>query len=661
MKDLDKFKNEMNLSGQNVYVGHRYVPKIMGDWDNSQIYEPLSIVQYQGNSFTSRQYVPSGVELNNEEFWASTGNYNAQVEHYRQEVTNVNNEVVNARNGEANLKDRLDKEQQEVNTQLAQITVFPENFKETTDMDDTQSILRAINYCVDNGHGTVSITKTYNISDSILIPDYITLKGNGNAKLNYTLSDDKNIILLSTHSIFKDIDVVVPPMFKGVGILITSRNIDKRALHEFENIYLTKTGYDSNETNAIGIKYLGDGDDKHPTGWTGFWGGVGRNIQVNNFPIVFEMETKNKGWVNGVTLDHIIAQNFIHFMKTKDDGTGQGIDVNRFSNIYGQVNSITRDIFVDEVSTNYYEKFHFFDLRANPQAGLGFARNLNNPMTLRSSNYQLISPELNKDRGYTKIARFGKILNSSDYIILAIKGNRLQIDSEIMIHGISANRIQVSRRHYGSNKLTKDKLKFYLEPIGNGSFDLYYKVFDVKNDSNIHIISRSRDVVSSDLYEWYDNLSLEAFEAQSDIERSSISVPTSSYRISEIVSTSSESKKEMTFGERLTASDLITPNESHSQFTIDEGGVYLIMSEIHFEHNPNGTRSIYFNKNGEDFQASSRVPAEKVTNVETVLTAHKVMVIESGDSVGVNVLQNSDSTLSVRWESSLTIIKIGDM
>ena len=86
MKDLDKFKNEMNLSGQNVYVGHRYVPKILGEWDNTNIYEPLSIVQYQGASYTSRQYVPVGVEITNEEYWAVTGNYNAQVEQYRQEV-----------------------------------------------------------------------------------------------------------------------------------------------------------------------------------------------------------------------------------------------------------------------------------------------------------------------------------------------------------------------------------------------------------------------------------------------------------------------------------------------------------------------------------------------------------------------------------------------
>src|SRR5699024_2943233 len=98
MQDLDKFKNEMNLSGQNVYVGHRYKPKMFGEWDKTKLYEPLSIVQYQGNSFTSRQYVPVGIEITNEEFWASTGNYNAQVEQYRQDVVNLGNDINNFNN-----------------------------------------------------------------------------------------------------------------------------------------------------------------------------------------------------------------------------------------------------------------------------------------------------------------------------------------------------------------------------------------------------------------------------------------------------------------------------------------------------------------------------------------------------------------------------------
>ena len=74
------------------YIGSRYVP-IFGRkdedsiiWDNTKPYEPLTVVLYQGNSFTSRQYVPIGIDITNETFWAQTGNYNAQVEQYRQEV-----------------------------------------------------------------------------------------------------------------------------------------------------------------------------------------------------------------------------------------------------------------------------------------------------------------------------------------------------------------------------------------------------------------------------------------------------------------------------------------------------------------------------------------------------------------------------------------------
>lgn len=75
--------------GTRQYIGARYVP-LFGRkdetsiaWDNSAPYEPLTVVLYQGNSFTSRQYVPAGVEITNEEFWAETGNYNAQIEEYR--------------------------------------------------------------------------------------------------------------------------------------------------------------------------------------------------------------------------------------------------------------------------------------------------------------------------------------------------------------------------------------------------------------------------------------------------------------------------------------------------------------------------------------------------------------------------------------------------
>ena len=79
------------------YIGARYVP-IFGrkdetscEWDNTAPYEPLTIVLYEGNSYTSRQFVPTGVSITNESYWANTGNYNAQVEAYRQEVFGLMN------------------------------------------------------------------------------------------------------------------------------------------------------------------------------------------------------------------------------------------------------------------------------------------------------------------------------------------------------------------------------------------------------------------------------------------------------------------------------------------------------------------------------------------------------------------------------------------
>lgn len=84
-----------NVTGKRQYIGARYVP-IFGRkdedtiiWDNSAPYEPLTIVLYQGNSYTSRTYVPEGVEITNTYFWANTGNYNAQVESYRRETAQM--------------------------------------------------------------------------------------------------------------------------------------------------------------------------------------------------------------------------------------------------------------------------------------------------------------------------------------------------------------------------------------------------------------------------------------------------------------------------------------------------------------------------------------------------------------------------------------------
>lgn len=89
----------LNRTKHTQYIGSRYVP-LMGrkgsntiEWDNKAPYEPLTIVLHNGNSYTSRQYVPTGIDINNNEYWANTGNYNAQIEQYRQEVATFNQRI----------------------------------------------------------------------------------------------------------------------------------------------------------------------------------------------------------------------------------------------------------------------------------------------------------------------------------------------------------------------------------------------------------------------------------------------------------------------------------------------------------------------------------------------------------------------------------------
>lgn len=79
----------------NQYIGARYVPLIKGEWDSTITYEPLSVVLYQGASYTSICNVPIGIPPTNTAFWALTGNYNAQVELYRQEVARIKEELEN--------------------------------------------------------------------------------------------------------------------------------------------------------------------------------------------------------------------------------------------------------------------------------------------------------------------------------------------------------------------------------------------------------------------------------------------------------------------------------------------------------------------------------------------------------------------------------------
>lgn len=91
-----------------TYTGMRYVPVFAdpAEWSSANSYEPLEIVIHEGNSYTSKTFVPVGIDISNEDFWALTGNYNAQVEQYRQEVKSFDGRITeNAANIAKNAKD----------------------------------------------------------------------------------------------------------------------------------------------------------------------------------------------------------------------------------------------------------------------------------------------------------------------------------------------------------------------------------------------------------------------------------------------------------------------------------------------------------------------------------------------------------------------------
>ena len=71
----------------NVYIGPRFVPIFDGEWSNIKSYEPLVIVSYGNNSYTSKRPVPVGIVPTNTDYWALTGNYNGEISYLEQLIS----------------------------------------------------------------------------------------------------------------------------------------------------------------------------------------------------------------------------------------------------------------------------------------------------------------------------------------------------------------------------------------------------------------------------------------------------------------------------------------------------------------------------------------------------------------------------------------------
>lgn len=83
----------MSVQANNIYVGARYIPRIMGEYNNETAYEALDIVTSGGVGYISRQPVPAGTAVTNKEYWTMWGSGNAAIDALTQRVSTNENDI----------------------------------------------------------------------------------------------------------------------------------------------------------------------------------------------------------------------------------------------------------------------------------------------------------------------------------------------------------------------------------------------------------------------------------------------------------------------------------------------------------------------------------------------------------------------------------------
>lgn len=173
----------------NTYVGARYVPKFAEpmEWNQNTLYEPLTIVSYQGNSYTSKTFPPIGTVPTNETYWAPTGNYNAQIEQYRNEVAVIS-------------QGRPYK------------TEYDFNFK-CDGSDEGLLLQNALNNCAQNNYiFVIRKNKTISWGNSIILPSNLIMVIEGNL---FAVADTANFTTITGNP---------QPGYTGMNNIIISGN-----------------------------------------------------------------------------------------------------------------------------------------------------------------------------------------------------------------------------------------------------------------------------------------------------------------------------------------------------------------------------------------------------------------------------------------------------
>lgn len=111
------------------YVGARYVPVPMGDWDNSVNYEPLSMVTVEGDTYISKKYVPAGIGVSNTSYWAKMSVFSQQLARISMLYTEMAGQITDIIGDVDSIEDDIDGLTDDLETAQNDITATKTNLR----------------------------------------------------------------------------------------------------------------------------------------------------------------------------------------------------------------------------------------------------------------------------------------------------------------------------------------------------------------------------------------------------------------------------------------------------------------------------------------------------------------------------------------------------
>ena len=293
------------------YVGARYVPKFADPvaWASGTSYEAMTIVTYNNSSYTSKIPVPAtvGDPADNPDYWALTGNYNAQVEQYRQATETVSNnlttEIANRKNADTALQGQITTLQSQIN-QIVADSVYA--MKECKFLKEGDYVKTSGYYNVNDGGGAlykIVSTKPNKYYETInnglyallLVNDFLNVKcfgaiGNDSSDdtefikkaIDYAYQNGLSVLVpKGTYKITKtlvfdhDLQKLPTPQIIGVGADFTTKDGQSASLFKGYNIedkrgIMEFTGRGVNQATGITMSHIGFTQDTESCGGLSF-------------------------------------------------------------------------------------------------------------------------------------------------------------------------------------------------------------------------------------------------------------------------------------------------------------------------------------------------------------------------------------------------------